>query len=134
MTTSLNLPGDWRFHGICRDEPEAWFPGSNDEAGIAAAKKDCATCPVIAQCREWALDTKEPHGVWGGMSERDRAAKLAPPKRTRKGNDTLCLKGHEYTIENTRVNDQGYRTCLICERVRNKRKQERNAKRQAGAA
>jgi hypothetical protein len=29
-------------------------------------------CPVIDRCRDHALATNEPHGVWGGMSETDR--------------------------------------------------------------
>jgi hypothetical protein len=29
---------------------------------------------------------------------------------------THCPKGHEYTLENTRINRQGCRSCIICNR------------------
>jgi WhiB family redox-sensing transcriptional regulator len=38
-----------------------------------AAKAVCATCPVIAACRRQALAIAEPYGIWGGLSEDDRA-------------------------------------------------------------
>lgn len=29
-------------------------------------------CPHLAECAAYALRTKQRHGIWGGMSERDR--------------------------------------------------------------
>jgi len=48
---------------------------------VATAKAICAACPVLAQCREHALKTREPYGVWGGMSEEDREAHYARQAR-----------------------------------------------------
>lgn len=62
----------WSQQAICRDAPDMQFPGSGDEYALAAAKKVCGRCPVRLQCLEWALDTKEPFGVLGGYSERER--------------------------------------------------------------
>lgn len=31
----------------------------------------CAACPVITPCRDYALEW-EMHGIWGGMTERER--------------------------------------------------------------
>jgi WhiB family redox-sensing transcriptional regulator len=42
----------------------------------ARAKEVCARCPVIVQCREFALRTREPFGVWGGLAESERRAIL----------------------------------------------------------
>lgn len=39
---------------------------------ISDAKAMCRRCPVIAECLEWALDTAQPFGIWGGTTERDR--------------------------------------------------------------
>lgn len=36
------------------------------------AKRICAGCDVRAQCLEYALETGQTHGVWGGKSEIDR--------------------------------------------------------------
>jgi WhiB family transcriptional regulator, redox-sensing transcriptional regulator len=49
---------------------EAFFPekgGSTREA-----KRVCTTCPVRAECLEYALGNDERFGIWGGLSERER--------------------------------------------------------------
>ena len=43
------------------------------ERRIAQAKAICAQCPVITQCRQHALEAREPYGIWGGLSEQERA-------------------------------------------------------------
>jgi len=40
---------------------------SDELRQIARAKQICATCPVIADCLEGALERREPWGVWGGQ-------------------------------------------------------------------
>lgn len=69
---------DWRDDAACREhpEPETWFPvGSSPEALQAeeAAKRVCNRCPVRTDCLDWAMDTGQDTGVWGGVSEYDRA-------------------------------------------------------------
>ncbi|POG47129.1 hypothetical protein BV881_12380 [Streptomyces sp. ZL-24] len=71
---------DWRDAALCRRpqyDPETWFPKGTDAASMAnerEAKRVCARCPVMETCRQWALETRQDHGVWGGLSEHDRAA------------------------------------------------------------
>lgn len=61
----------WMADGLCRmHPPTTFFP--SDGAGVERAKKICAECPVIDQCREHALEHRIEHGVWGGCSERQR--------------------------------------------------------------
>ena len=36
------------------------------------AKAVCLMCPVREVCLEYALDNEERHGIWGGVSERER--------------------------------------------------------------
>jgi WhiB family redox-sensing transcriptional regulator len=43
------------------------------EERIAQAKAVCQTCPAMMQCREHALRVREPYGIWGGLSEDERA-------------------------------------------------------------
>ena len=38
------------------------------------AKQVCSLCPVIAECREWAITTNEPRYVWGGPTPVERRA------------------------------------------------------------
>lgn len=40
---------------------------SEELQDIAAAKRICAECPVMAECLEGALERHEPFGVWGGQ-------------------------------------------------------------------
>lgn len=40
---------------------------SEELQDIAAAKRMCAECPVMAECLEGALVRREPWGVWGGQ-------------------------------------------------------------------
>ncbi|MEO7443575.1 MAG: WhiB family transcriptional regulator [Acidimicrobiales bacterium] len=62
---------DWRAQAACRNsDVETFFPATED--GTGPAKAICATCPVQATCLEWALDTRQDEGVWGGLSESER--------------------------------------------------------------
>jgi hypothetical protein len=38
------------------------------------ARQVCAGCPVRQECLEFALCHGEVHGIWGGLTERDRRA------------------------------------------------------------
>lgn len=54
-----------------------------------AAKPLCARCPVMEACGQWAIDTKEPAGIWGGMTPKERraAAGLPAPAADAEGRD-----------------------------------------------
>ena len=95
---------DWQLHGSCRGENTSLFFHPDGERGPpgpsgahtpspfsppggagapppprrqAAAKAVCARCPVIDACLKHALSVREPYGVWGGMSEEERARLIA---------------------------------------------------------
>jgi WhiB family redox-sensing transcriptional regulator len=67
---------DWRHRARCRTEdPELFFPvgtTSIAEAQAAEAKAVCCLCPVLEECRRWALDTAQDAGIWGGLTEEER--------------------------------------------------------------
>jgi WhiB family transcriptional regulator, redox-sensing transcriptional regulator len=67
---------DWRFRAACRTEDlEMFFPvGASGPAlrQLAGAKSVCRRCPVLLQCRVWALSTGQETGVWGGLSAGER--------------------------------------------------------------
>ncbi|MFI6936295.1 WhiB family transcriptional regulator [Streptomyces cellulosae] len=69
---------NWREHAACRHEdPDLFFPiGTTGPALVQQeqAKAVCRRCPVREQCLEWALDTGQSIGVWGGTSENERRA------------------------------------------------------------
>lgn len=67
----------WRDRAACRGggDPERFFPsagaGPEYEAQVAAAKAVCTGCPVLAECRAWALHELA-YGIAGGMTEDER--------------------------------------------------------------
>lgn len=71
----LARPPAWMDDALCAQaDPEAWFPEQGESARLA--KLICSACPVRAECLEYALDRRQQHGVWGGMSEAERRAEL----------------------------------------------------------
>jgi WhiB family redox-sensing transcriptional regulator len=68
--------GNWRQLAACRSaEPELFFPAPSVEVAdmqTELAKAFCLFCPVRRECLQFALATRQTHGVWGGMSERER--------------------------------------------------------------
>jgi WhiB family redox-sensing transcriptional regulator len=69
--TTTDDPDAWRQHAECRGmDPEFFYPERGED--VDAIKAVCATCPVRAQCLEYAITHREMHGIWGGLSERQR--------------------------------------------------------------
>jgi WhiB family redox-sensing transcriptional regulator len=73
----------WQHRAACRGEQTSLFFPDNPledrtarRAREAKAKAICAGCPVRDECLEYALRTREAHGVWGGMNEYERRALL----------------------------------------------------------
>ena len=63
----------WTDDAACsRVGGDAWFP--DDDGHQAAGKRLCQSCRVKAECLEWALANGERHGVWGGLTPRERRA------------------------------------------------------------
>ena len=63
--------GDWVEQANCAStDPEIFFPEPG--ASVTSALTVCSRCPVIDQCRAWALETREPHGIWGGLTPNQR--------------------------------------------------------------
>ena len=69
---------EWQFDGACRTVDSEVFFSPESERGLRRteredrAKQVCAGCPVVEQCRAFALQTREAYGVWGGMSAGER--------------------------------------------------------------
>jgi WhiB family redox-sensing transcriptional regulator len=66
----------WRSKALCRESNiDVFFPvGTTGVAAdlIDAAKEICQSCPVAATCLEFALETNQEAGVWGGLTEDER--------------------------------------------------------------
>lgn len=76
MLALANADYGWRTRSICRDtDPDLFFPvGTTGQAlvQIERAKEVCAECPVHDDCLQYALDTNQDSGIWGGLDEEQR--------------------------------------------------------------
>ncbi|MFZ8998545.1 MAG: WhiB family transcriptional regulator [Ilumatobacteraceae bacterium] len=67
---------DWRDRALCSGtDPELFFPvGTTGNAvlSIDRAKQVCSQCTVTSECLEFALETNQDSGIWGGLSEEER--------------------------------------------------------------
>ncbi|MEG9551406.1 WhiB family transcriptional regulator [Streptomyces baarnensis] len=77
-SSDLPVNTSWRTLAVCVDEdPDLFFPiGTTGLAVVQAeeAKTVCRRCPVMERCLDWALESGQDHGVWGGLSEDERRA------------------------------------------------------------
>jgi len=60
----------WMRRAACRGMPTATFFPSRGESSVEA-RAICAECPVVDDCRQWALGHDD-HGIAAGMSGRQR--------------------------------------------------------------
>jgi WhiB family redox-sensing transcriptional regulator len=72
-------PWAWQQEAACaRLDTDLFFHRSGErgegfQTRERAAKRVCARCPVLDECRRYALEAREPYGVWGGLTEDERA-------------------------------------------------------------
>jgi len=79
--------GGWRDQAACRhSDPELYFPAGSTGAAldqIEAAKTVCRACPVQGPCLQFALETNQEDGVWGGRDEKERRKLLRAWRESR---------------------------------------------------
>lgn len=97
MQLPQELPGpnadcwDWQLRAECRGVDSSVFYSPEGEHGYARwrreedAKRLCRQCVVLTECRSHALAFAEPFGVWGGLSEGQRARLLGTSRLSRLG-------------------------------------------------
>ncbi|MEI6742088.1 MAG: WhiB family transcriptional regulator [bacterium] len=73
---------DWKSKGACKDmDYKVFF--AETKSLINMAIEACNSCPVKAQCLEYAMLNNE-RGIWGGTTEKRRVAMLRNIKVTAK--------------------------------------------------
>nr|WP_236539331.1 WhiB family transcriptional regulator [Spiractinospora alimapuensis] len=71
----------WWDYAACVGQELALFYGSPGELPTerkereARAKRICRRCPARPGCLAYALAQREAHGIWGGLSPAERAAR-----------------------------------------------------------
>lgn len=69
---------EWQTQGACRGMDASVFFAPAGERGSRRRQREerarqiCLRCPVREPCAAFAADLNERHGVWGGLSERER--------------------------------------------------------------
>jgi WhiB family redox-sensing transcriptional regulator len=73
----------WEHRAACRgSRGELFYPPVLGEARDERRRREmkakaiCGRCEVQRQCLEYSLHTGERHGIWGGLSERERGDML----------------------------------------------------------
>jgi WhiB family redox-sensing transcriptional regulator len=99
---------DWRNRAACRNDPDPnlWFPvGVSGPAVLQAAeaKAVCLRCPALSACRAYALDNNIEFGIYGAMTEQERAALKRRQTRTRRRVTAEVAKKPVDTREPARV-------------------------------
>lgn len=68
-----SLVQPWFDQAACAGLGDLFFADREDGASTRAARAVCRTCPVLSECRAYALTLPVHYpGVWGGMSQRER--------------------------------------------------------------
>lgn len=117
-------PFDRDPRAACRGaDPELFFLPDGMREGpklrhVEAAKAVCRRCPLIDDCAAWSLAERIPYGVWGGMSEDERAAELRGDQDEAKARRTRCGNGHllDETNAYTSPSQPGVVRCRACGR------------------
>ena len=64
-------PLAWADYGSCTNtDPDLFFPQPG--ADTSYARSICRGCPVRLHCLDYALESGQKHGIWGGMTESQR--------------------------------------------------------------
>lgn len=70
----------WADEALCAQvDPELFFSQASaryehkaDGERESMAKSICRRCPVLRDCRTYAMDHPELEGIWGAMTEKER--------------------------------------------------------------
>jgi WhiB family redox-sensing transcriptional regulator len=81
----------WRELAACRGaDLNLFFPERGESAG--PARQVCAACPVRQACLDYAISNRITHGIWGGLTERERRAlRSGWVRATRRDRDRAVL-------------------------------------------
>jgi len=107
----------WMNQQRCAEvDPDLWFEPESKRAAI----RICHTCPVIAECRAWALADPTLEGIADGLTQKQRATLRGDlPDR--------CKNGHIRTDQNTQYIKRSdgrrpWRRCITCDQINKQRK------------
>lgn len=74
VNIATELAAGWRNRAACLGYPNSlFFPTpESPEASVQRAIEVCQICPVSEDCLQYALETNQRSGIWGGTTEDQR--------------------------------------------------------------
>lgn len=61
----------WMSKAACVGHGELFFDDLK-KSNVTKARKICASCPVLEECRAFAIPREDEYGVWGGLTANQR--------------------------------------------------------------
>ena len=71
---------EWQEMAACSEYDNVLFFGEEGESELEKqarerrAKAICHRCPVQDPCLEFAMETNQKYGIWGGLTDKERAS------------------------------------------------------------
>lgn len=74
VSLAPDLITDWKVRAACAGYPNGlFFPGPEaTEHSVERAQSICSMCPVTGACLQYAFETNQRSGIWGGTTEDHR--------------------------------------------------------------
>lgn len=98
MTATTAAAPDWDRALCAQTDPTLFFPegrGAQVTNAIDNAKRICGWCSIREDCLEYALDSGQNTGIWGGLDEDERRDLIRVPDSTM----TMCLNRQSWIEE-----------------------------------
>lgn len=74
----------WFDDAPCKGLANIFYPTSDSDKAATPAKAICEKCKFIEICLKFSIENKEDHGIWGGLTARERRAYVRRVKRAEK--------------------------------------------------
>lgn len=107
----------WMTEALCTQVPaDVFFPEKGQSADDALMI--CEDCSVQFDCLQYAVETGQRFGIWGGMTERERRKiRRTPAKRSLKAPHGTSARYRQHHRDNERA-------CTACRDAEKLRRQE----------
>lgn len=119
-------PPAWVAEALCGEVGgDLWFPdkdgsGDSGQSHASGAKATCLACPVRVECLQHAIETNEPHGIWGGLTPNER-------RSFKKGQPLKVCALDDCNRPVGRATSAKYCSTVCASRARSRRLDERKA-------
>ena len=76
LTVIVDPADRWMTKAACVGQAPSYDESASQWEQRKAQAVCLTSCPVLEECREYSLEVRETHGIWGGLNEMERRALL----------------------------------------------------------